>query len=251
MNHQFRQRLKAGERLIGPMVTLRSPEVAEILAEVGFDWLFIDAEHSTFEAGDVQALLQAAGADMPGVVRLPAAAEVPIKKALDVGAAGIIAPMVNSAEQAEQVVRFSKYAPQGTRGVGIGRAHGYGQKFQAYLDRANDDVAVIVQAEHYEAVENIEAIVQVEGVDAVLVGPYDLSASLGRPGDLAHRDVTSAIDHVTQTCLGAGVRLGIFRLTAEALKPYLERGYTLLVAGVDTLFLSQAAGNLLAQIKEQ
>jgi 2-keto-3-deoxy-L-rhamnonate aldolase RhmA len=109
-------------------------------------------------------------------------------------------------------------------------------------------VAVIVQAEHYEAVENIEAIVKVEGIDAVLVGPYDLSASLGRPGDLAHPEVTSAIDHVTQTCLGAGVPLGIFRLTADALKPYIERGYTLLVAGVDTLFLSQAAGSLLAQI---
>jgi 2-keto-3-deoxy-L-rhamnonate aldolase RhmA len=112
-------------------------------------------------------------------------------------------------------------------------------------------VAVIVQAEHYEAAENIEAIVRVGGIDAVLVGPYDLSASLGRPGQLEHPDVTSAIDHVTQTCLEAGMRLGIFRVTADAVKPYIERGYTLITAGVDTLFLGQAAGNLLAQVKGQ
>ena len=122
MTDTFRTRLLQGDLLIGTMITLTSPEVAEIMAEVGFDWLFLDAEHSVFEAREIQALLQAAGAAIPCVVRLPVAAEVPIKKALDVGAAGIIAPQINSAAQAEQVVRLAKYAPDGTRGVGIGRA---------------------------------------------------------------------------------------------------------------------------------
>jgi len=249
MIHQFRQRLKSGELLIGPMVTLSSPEVVEILTGVGFDWLFIDAEHGAFATRDIQTLLQSAGPHMPGVVRLAMSDEVAIKKALDVGAAGIIAPMVNSAEQAEQVVRLAKYAPLGSRGVGLSRAHGYGLKFQDYVDTANEHVAVIVQAEHIEAVEQMEAIVQVAGVDAVLIGPYDLSASLGRIGQVTHPSVTGAIDHVTHTCRQAGVRLGIFGLSVAAVKPYIERGYTLIVAGVDTMLLGQAAKNLLSELK--
>jgi 2-keto-3-deoxy-L-rhamnonate aldolase RhmA len=250
MTHAFRARLLQGDLLIGTMITLTSPEVAEIMAEVGFDWLFLDAEHSVFEARELQAALQAAGATAC-VVRLPIAAEVPIKKALDVGAAGIIAPQVNSAAQAEQVVRMAKYAPAGARGVGIGRAHRYGLKLREYIADANQRTAVIVQAEHIDAVRNIESIVRVEGIDAVLIGPYDLSASLGRLGQVDHPDVTQAIDRVTEVCLQAGVRLGIFGVSADAVKPYMDRGYTLIVAGVDTMLLGQAAGNLLAHLKQE
>jgi 2-keto-3-deoxy-L-rhamnonate aldolase RhmA len=231
------------------MVSLSCPEVAEILAGVGFDWLFIDAEHGTFEARDMQAILQAVGADVPCVVRVSSNEEVPIKKALDVGAAGIIVPQVNSPEQAEAVVRFAKYAPQGARGVGIGRAHGYGLRFQEYVDTANQDVAVVIQAEHVDAVEHIEAIVGVPGIDAVLVGPYDLSASLGRIGQVDHPDVTGAIDRVTQACHDAGVRLGIFGVSAEAVRPYVDMGYTLITAGVDTMMLGAAAKSVLAELR--
>lgn len=249
MTHDFRARLLRGDLLIGTMITLTSPEVAEIMAEVGFDWLFLDAEHSVFEAREIQLMLQAAGVAMPCVVRLAVAAEVPIKKALDIGAAGIIAPQVNSADQAQQIVRMAKYAPAGARGVGIGRAHRYGLKLREYVAEANQRTAVIVQAEHIDAVRNIESIVRVEGVDAVLIGPYDLSASLGRLGQVDHPDVTQAIDRVTEVCLQAGVRLGIFGVSANAVKPYIARGYTLIVAGVDTMLLGQAAGGLLAQLK--
>lgn len=249
MTHHFRERLRSGELLVGPMVTLGSPEVAEILSGVGYDWLFVDAEHGPFEALQIQRVLQGAGTAMPCLVRLPASSEVPIKKALDVGAAGIIAPMVNSAEQAGRVVRLSKYAPLGTRGVGLGRAHGYGLTFQEYVDRANDELAVVVQAEHIQAVENIEAIVCVPGVDAVLVGPYDLSASLGRPGQVGHPEVTAAIARVTGACKEAGVPLGVFGVSAEAVRPYIEDGYTLIVAGVDTLMLGHAAQEMLAAVR--
>ena len=152
VTHRFRKRLTNGELLVGTMVTLSCPTVAEILALIGFDWLFLDAEHSTFEARTMQTLLQGAGADTPCLVRVSSSEEVPIKKALDVGAAGIIAPQVNSVEAAEGVVRFSKYSPEGARGVGIGRAHSYGLTFQEYVDAANQNVAVIVQAEHIKAV---------------------------------------------------------------------------------------------------
>lgn len=248
MTHQFRTRLVNGDLLIGTVVTLGCPEVAEVLAGAGFDWLFIDAEHSPLEARDMQSLLQGAGPKTPCVVRLPSGEQVPIKKALDIGAAGIIAPQVNSAEQAKSVVRFSKYPPLGARGVGIGRAHGYGLGFQEYVDAANENIAVIVQAEHVDAVDNIDAIVSVPGVDGVLVGPYDLSASLGRLGQVDHPEVTGAIDQVTRACREAGVRLGIFGASPDAVKPYIEQGFTLIAVAGDTLMLGQAAQRVLAEL---
>ena len=248
-HNTLRSRLRAGETLLGTMVTLNSPAVVEILGAVGFDWLFLDAEHAPYAAADLQLLMQAAGPSLPCLVRLAAGDEVSIKKALDAGAAGVIVPLVNRAEEAAQVVRHAKYSPQGTRGVGIGRAHGYGLNFQAYVETANEETAVIVQAEHIRAVENIEAIVAVPGIDGILIGPYDLSASLGLIGQVGHPTVVDAIRRVTEACRNAGIALGIFGVTADAVKPYLDEGYTLIVAGVDTVFLGQGAGTLLADLK--
>ncbi|MBC8183078.1 2,4-dihydroxyhept-2-ene-1,7-dioic acid aldolase [candidate division KSB1 bacterium] len=250
MKHHFRRKLLNENRLIGTMVTLDSPAVSELLAQVGFDWLFIDAEHAPFSTRDMQALLQSAG-NTPCVIRLVSGTEVAIKKALDIGAAGIIVPQVNTAEHAEQIIRMARYSPEGNRGVGIGRAHGYGLKFQEYIDRANEKTAVIVQAEHIEAVNNIHSIVKVPGIDAVLVGPYDLSASLGKLGKVDDPEVVAAIEKVTEACLNAGIRLGIFGVTTEAVKPYIEKGYTLIVAGVDTLMLARTAKALLKELKNK
>jgi 2-keto-3-deoxy-L-rhamnonate aldolase RhmA len=244
----FRQRLKDHEMLVGTIVSLASPEVAEVLSAAGFDWLFLDAEHNPLEALTVQRLIMGAR-PTPCLVRLARGDEVSIKKALDAGATGIIAPLINSAEQAAEVVRHAKYAPLGARGVGAGRAHGYGLAFQDYLSRANDETVVVVQAEHIEAVNNIEAIVQVPGVDAVLVGPYDLSASLGHIGEVTHPDVIAAIDRVTQACRVVNLPLGIFGMTAEAVRPYIDRGYTLLAVSIDTVLLGAAARQLLVQVK--
>ncbi|HEY8522018.1 MAG TPA: aldolase/citrate lyase family protein [Gammaproteobacteria bacterium] len=245
----FRARLLRRERLFGTMVTLPTPAVAEVLARLGFDWLFLDAEHGPLGTRELLAILQAVGDRVPCLVRVPEAAELPIKRALDLGAAGVIVPQVNTAEQAAAVVRFARYAPDGARGVGLARAHGYGFGFDEYLRAANERTCVVVQAEHALAVENIEAIVRVAGVDAVLVGPYDLSASLGRMGDVDHPAVVEAIEHVTQTCLAAGVALGYFGVSADAVRPYVDRGYTLVVAGVDTLLLGGAARSLLSELR--
>src|SRR5690606_33781191 len=139
------------------------------------------------------------------------------------------------------VVRYSRYAPIGARGVGLGRAHGYGMRFQQYMDSANDEVVVIVQAEHAEAVNHIEAMVAVPGIDASLLGPYDLAASLGKMGQIAAPTVTGAIDRVTDVCKKANMPLGIFGVTADAVRPYLEQDYNLIVAATDTLYLGGAA----------
>jgi 2-dehydro-3-deoxyglucarate aldolase len=250
MTQEFRARLKRGEKLLGTMVTLASGASAEVLASLGFDWLFIDAEHGPLETRELTEILQAVGDKTACIVRVPEAAEVPIKKALDLGAHGIIVPQVNTAEQAAAVVRFARYAPEGARGVGLARAHGYGLKFREYVSAANREIAVIVQAEHARAVENIDAIVRVPGVDAVLLGPYDLSASLGKMGEIEDRQVVAAIDRVTQACREVGMPLGYFGVTAAAVRPYVARGYTLIVAGVDTLYLAKGAKALLDELRE-
>ena len=249
MSADFRSRLAGGETLIGTMVTLPTPSAAEILADVGFDWFFVDGEHGPLESCEILGILQAVGHRVPCIVRVPQAAEVPIKKVLDLGAAGVIAPQVNTPEQAADVVRWARYSPEGSRGVGLARAHGYGFRFQDYIENANDQVTVIVQAEHRDAVENIEEIVQVPGIDAVLLGPYDLSASLGKMGQIDDPEVLSAIDRITEVSQAAGIPLGHFGVTPDAVRPYRDRGYTLLVAGVDTLFLGSAAKRFLNELR--
>ncbi|UCF92768.1 MAG: hypothetical protein JSW39_01015 [Desulfobacterales bacterium] len=249
MSPDFRAQIKDGRLLIGTMITLSSPEVAEILADVGFDWLFVDTEHSPFDVQSAQGILQAAGDRCPCVLRVPSSDEVWIKKALDIGAAGIIVPQVSSARQAERIVAFAKYPPEGSRGVGLGRAHRYGLRFQEYLASANREVAVIVQAEHIQTVKNIATIVRVPGIDAIFVGPYDLSASLGKTGQVTHKAVLKAIDRVKTACLKAGVRLGIFGTTAAAVQPFIAQGFSLITVGTDTLFTASAAGATLAELK--
>ena len=165
------------------------------------------------------------------------------------GAAGIIAPQVNTVEQAQDMVRFARYSPQGTRGVGLGRAHGYGMHFAEYLETANDHVAVLVQAEHIEAVENIESIVRVEGIDGIMLGPYDLSASLGKMGQLDDPAVVGAIERGSQACQSTGMPIGYFGVSADAVRPYIQKGYNMILAGVDTLHLGNAARNLLNELK--
>ncbi|TWU59257.1 4-hydroxy-2-oxovalerate aldolase [Rubripirellula tenax] len=249
MTNSFRSRLIDHKKLIGTMITLPNAATAEIIADCGFDWLFLDSEHAPLETPDILAILQAVGHRIPCVVRVPSCDEVPIKKVLDLGAQGIVVPLVNTAEQARDVVRFARYAPEGRRGIGLGRAQGYGARFQEYLASANDEVAVIVQAEHAEAVENIDEIVRVPGIDAVFLGPYDLSASLGKVGLFDDSTVTDAINRVTTSCLSANMPLGVFGVSARAVQPFLEQNYTLITVGTDTLFLGTAAKDALMHLR--
>jgi 2-keto-3-deoxy-L-rhamnonate aldolase RhmA len=250
MKTNFRNRLKRGETLLGTLVTLSSPEVAEILAEAGFDWLFVDMEHSPLDVREAQAILQAVGERCACVLRVPLNDEIWIKKALDIGACGIIVPQVNSRQEAERAVRFCKYPPQGSRGAGVARAHGYGARLQDYLDSANEEIAVIVQAEHMDGVNHVQEIVSVAGIDAVLVGPYDLSASMGKIGKVTDAEVQAAIARVKATCASAHMPIGIFAATAEAAKPFMRKGYSLIAVGIDTIFLVEAANQLVRQLRE-
>lgn len=250
MPTNLRKRLNQGELALGTILSLNSPDVAEILSKTGFDWLFIDGEHGTFDTHELQAILQAASENIECVFRIPALDEVHIKKTLDVGANGLIVPQVNTAEQAWNLVQWSRYPPEGARGLGFARAQGYGFEVNEYLQTANETITLIVQAESAEAVKNIEAIVQVQGLDAVLVGPYDLSSSLGRPGEVTHPAVQEAIRRVASVCKEANMPVGIFGMTAEAVRPYIEQGFRLIVVGVDTVLLGNASRQLLQQLRE-
>jgi 2-keto-3-deoxy-L-rhamnonate aldolase RhmA len=250
MPTNLRKRLQSGKLALGTILSLNSPDVAEVLSKTGFDWLFIDGEHGTFDTRELQAILQAAGENIECVFRIPALDEVHIKKALDVGSNGLIVPQVNTAEQAQNLVKWSRYPPEGARGLGFARAQGYGFEVNEYLQSANETITLIVQAESAEAVKNIEAIVQVGGLDAVLVGPYDLSSSLGRPGEVTHPQVQEAIKRVASVCKEAKMPVGIFGMTAQAVQPYIEQGFRLIVVGVDTVLLGNATRQLLQQLKE-
>lgn len=244
----FRQKLKNGDQLIGTVVSMANPQISELLAQAGFDWLFIDGEHGPLDDADIQLLIQTAG-QTPCLVRIPNLDEIAIKKALDAGATGIIVPQVNNAEQARQAVSYAKYPPMGQRGVGISRAHGYGFDFQDYLARANDEVVVVVQAEHALALDEIDAIAATPGLDAVFIGPYDLSASLGKMGQVEDPSVIDAVDRITAACQQAELKLGVFGTNSEAVMPYIDRGYTLIAAATDTLLLGQAARDLMNKFR--
>ena len=250
MPPNLRKRLTDGELVLGTILSLNSPDVAEILSGIGFDWIFIDAEHSTLDPGNLKALFQAVSESTPCVVRIPLLDEIVVKKTLDAGAAGLLVPQVRDAGQVEQLVAWGRYYPEGSRGLGFGRAQGYGLKVGEYLETANEDILLSVQAERAEAVKNIEAIIQVEGLDAVLVGPYDLSASMGLPGQIDHPDVQAAIQHVADVCKQAKMPIGIFGMNADAVRPYIEQGFRFIVAGVDTVMLGNAASELLKELRD-
>ena len=246
----FRDRLKNRETLVGTLVTLAAPQVPEMLAQAGFDWLWIDGEHAPLSVQDVQTLVQVAGPDCPCLIRIADQNPRCIKQALDIGAAGIIVPLVNTAAQAREIVLKSKYPPKGQRSIGIGRAQGYGRHFASYIETANQSTCVVLQIEHIEAVENIESIIAVEGVDAVIVGPYDLSGSLGKPGRVTDPEVEEAIERIRNACEQAKMPMGIFAMDPEPLDRYARQGYSLLALGIDTVFLGRSAGKAREQLQQ-
>lgn len=236
----LRARLRNNETLVGTLISLPSSDVVECVSSLSVDWLFIDAEHGAFGPETVVDLLRAAH-DCPCLVRIPSADEAWIKKVLDAGAAGIIVPQISHLQQAHEVVKFAKYAPQGNRGVGLGRAHGYGKDFATYLDNANDHTVIVLQAETESILHCIDDVTAIPEVDAILIGPYDLSASLGHTGDLQHPSVQSAIKTVLQSCQNNAKAAGIFGVCADDICAYKHMGFSLLTVGVDSLFLQSAA----------
>jgi len=245
----FRSRLLNCERLLGTIITLPLPAVAEICADAGFDWLFLDMEHGALGLNDVQAMTSAVGERCPCIVRVPINDRMWIGKVLDLGVAGIIVPQVLTVQDAERAVFAAKYPPQGGRGIGAWRAARYGANFQDYLARANDDAAVIIQIEHIEAVRNVEAIAGVPGVDALMIGPSDLSGSFGKPGKYDDADVQAAIAHVREVGMARGMPLSLYCTTIERAQRALREGYTLMPVSADTSMFVGAAQRMVGAMR--
>ena len=249
MSADFRDRLLRGDRLVGTLLSLPSPELAEIASAAGFDWLFLDMEHGALDPGDLLRLVQAAREPCACLVRIPENREMWVKKALDTGASGIIVPHVNDASEAALAVRWSKYPPEGGRSVGFSRANLYGARFEECVETANKETVVVAQVEHIDGVRAIEAIIDVPGVDAVFIGPYDLSASMGKPGRIQDPDVREAIRSVASACAAKKVPVGIFTAGIPACAEALREGYTLVCSGIDVGLYSESAAAILRGLK--
>ncbi len=249
MNGNFTARLRRGERLLGTLLSLPSPELAEVAVSAGFDWLWLDMEHGLIGPVEAQRMVQAVGDRCVPVIRIPELAELWVKKALDSGAAGIIVPHVDSAEQAALAVGWSKYPPEGGRSVGFTRANMFGRRFEEYLARANAESALIAQVEHVDGVRNIEAIASVPGVASVLIGPFDLSASLNKTGRLDDPEVRAAIERVRNVCAVKGVPLGIYAKDVAAARDALDAGYSLVCIGLDAALYASAVEDIVTTLK--
>lgn len=237
---QLKDRLSRRERTIGSWITMDHPSIAEIMAQAGFDWLTVDMEHSAITISAALRLIQVI--ELSGVTPLVRVEENNhnyIKRIMDAGAHGVIVPMVNTAEEARRAVDAVKYPPMGKRGVGIARAQSYGPGFNKYQEWVKTKSVVIVQVEHVKAVENLEEILGVEGVDAFFVGPYDLSASMGNPGALDDPDMVAALKEIKRISEKLKVPSG-FHVVAPDPQQVVERfeeGYTFLAYSTDFLFL--------------
>lgn len=219
----------------------------------GYDWVVVETEHTAIDVSEVLRLIIAIeqrGA-VP-LVRLAWCDPVQAKAVLDSGAAGVIVPMVNTKAEAELAVKMTKYPPLGFRGVGLARAQGYGVEFDAYVQNANRDSLLILQIEHKDAVENIEEILSVPGVDGTFIGPYDLSMSLGIPGQLNHPDVIAAKRRVLDAALARGLFAGVHFVqpgtAREDCRKAIAEGYRFIALGTDILFLGDSARALHQQV---
>jgi 2-dehydro-3-deoxyglucarate aldolase len=237
----FLERLADRKPMIGSLVSTSSTEVAEALSLCGFEWLFIDVEHSVLDMAAAQHIIQTVAPATYSVIRLPDNSADHFKKALDTGCDGVIVPMIKSVADAKRAVSFAKYTPLGQRSVGLARAQAYGLNFEDYLETANTRIALILQIEHMDGVEQVDEIVAVPGVDAILIGPYDLSASLGVLGHTSAPEVVRAVKRVRQACLKARVPHGAFCLTADYARNEIAGGGRLIVLGTDLLFMTSTA----------
>lgn len=227
---------------LGSWISLNNSSVAEVMADAGFDWLCIDLEHSVIDYFEAQQLIMAIqGKGIKAFVRVGENNHRIIKRILDAGADGIIVPSVNSAADALKAVQGVKYPPMGTRGVGLARAQDYGFGFEAYRDGKAKEIILIVQIEHINAIKELDAILQVEGVDGTFIGPYDLSGSMGKPGQYDDEDVKSAMEQYENIAkrykkwIGFHVVPPDYQLVLDK----MEKGYNFIAFSFDAFFLGQ------------
>ena len=240
----IKNKLKNKQATIGSWMQLPSTDIAEIMGNSGYDWIAVDLEHGNFSnqsLADINRAIELGGT-LP-MARIAYISEKDIKDSLEAGAKGLIYPMIKSADQLKQSIQWSLYPPKGSRGVGYSRANLFGRRFEEYCSGDAGEIIKIAQIEHIDAVHNIEEILSVEGLDAVFVGPYDLSASMGLTGQFEHRDFIETMNLITSKAKEYKIPMGLHIVQPDELllKEKITEGYQFLAYSTDAIFLFQNA----------
>lgn len=246
----FTHGLAAGEKQIGLWISLCSNFVAEVTAHAGYDWALIDMEHSPNDYFSVLGQMQAfAASNTTAIVRVEWNDTVAVKRLLDLGAPGILFPMIQSVKEAEQAVAATRYPPNGVRGVsGATRATKFG-RITDYVARVEDETTILLQLETRHAVEQAEAIADVSGVHGIFFGPGDIAADIGKVGKPMDPEVWALIKPAAQKLIAKGVSVGTLVLDPEFATELLNEGFSFLACGTDASLLAKASDGLLAQVK--
>ena len=228
---------------IGTWIQIPSPDICEIIGSYGLDWVAFDMEHTEMSYETLPDMFRALrGTGTKPFVRVRNNDTIEIRRALDIGATGVIVPLVSTAEETRNAVQAVKYPPEGKRGFSFCRANNWGRDFDEYARHANENTRVFVMAESMEAVNNIQAIADVKGLDGVFIGPYDMSASYGLLGQTKHSVLEEAYDSVLEACKKAGKIAGKHIVTVDKayIEKDIEKGFRMIAVGIDTLFIHNA-----------
>lgn len=248
----LKQKIRNNELTIGTWLTIPHQSIVEILATANFEWITIDIEHSALSMSEIISMIgHIQGNNMKALVRIYDNDPIIIKRVLDAGADGIIVPMVKNKVEAQQIVDSVYYPPKGKRGVGLSRAQGYGTTFDKYKDNIDNDIIIIAQIEHIDAINNLEEILAIPEIDATLVGPYDLSASMGKPGQYHLPEVQKAIEKYDAQCDSKNKPKGahVISSNSEETKAKIDLGYTFLAFSLDFFFLGDKAREEMEKFK--
>ncbi|RJR38327.1 MAG: hypothetical protein C4576_22455 [Desulfobacteraceae bacterium] len=250
----LKERLKRGESVLGTMViALDSPEIAKILKVSGFDFFIVDAEHGTMDYGAVAGILTVAReTGITPMVRIPEVRREVVLKYMEMGARGLLLPNAESVEQAKAMVEYSKYYPMGNRGVSLFRPHTGFEKVEnalEYMGRRNEENILMLQIESPAGVENVERMLDVEGIDAAFIGPNDLSQSMGIMGQTSHPDFIAAVDKVIAAAKRRKKFSGVHMMSSDALQPWIQKGMTLNLWSNEVLLMMERAREGLSRIR--
>ena len=239
----IRASLRSGTSVVGSWMQLTDSNVAEIMGRSGYQWVAIDMEHGPVSLSQLPDLFRALelGGTLP-LARVASPLPINCRQALDQGAAGVVIPMISSAAQLQAIINECHWPPRGRRGVGFQRANVFGKFFDAYVQEAQESL-IIAQIEHIDAVNNLESIIAVEGLDAIMVGPYDLSASLGITGEFENKKYLETLSKILSMCAKYKMPCGIHVVQPDPkmLEQRISEGYTFIAYGVDTVFLNHCA----------
>lgn len=253
MINNLKERLFKGECVFGTWLNLGSHMTAEVISTAGFDWVVIDMEHGAGDYSNLVCQLQALkGSPTVPLVRVSANDPAIIKRTLDIGAQGIIIPLVSSVEEAKMAVRAMKYPPHGVRGVARNtRAAGFGNNFKDYFDSANENILTIVQIETRQAVENVLEIAKVDGIDIIFIGPLDLTTSLGVQSQIDHPRTLESLDKIEKAAWENGKIMGILLGDSEQALKFKSRGYRFIGVSSDMGLLNTAARDLISRLRKE